>query len=193
MQWSFLFFFNSAALGVGLAMDAFSVSMVNGLSEPDMSRGKSAAVAGTFAFFQALMPMTGWWCVRTAAQRFAAFRPCIPWIALILLLYIGGSMLWEGLKGGDREKKCAAVTPHALFIQGIATSIDALSVGFTIAEYLWPQALVCSLIIAAVTYVICAAGLAIGRSVGARLSGRASVLGGVILIAIGAEIFISGV
>jgi putative Mn2+ efflux pump MntP len=193
VQWSLLFFFNSAALGVGLTMDAFSVSMVNGLSEPDMSRRKSAAVAGTFAFFQALMPMTGWWCVRTAAQRFAAFRPYIPWIALILLLYIGGSMLREGLRDGSCDEKCAAVTPRGLFIQGIATSIDALSVGFTIAEYQWPQALACSLIIAALTYVICAAGIVIGRRIGARLSGRASVLGGIILIAIGAEIFISGI
>jgi len=116
----------------------------------------------------------------------------IPWIALLLLVWIGGKMLFDGIRGGENETVCC-LTLSALLVQGIATSIDALSVGFTIAEYQWPQALACSLIIAALTYVICAAGIVIGRRIGARLSGRASVLGGIILIAIGAEIFISGI
>ncbi len=192
MQWNALFFFNSAALGVGLAMDAFSVSLVNGLSEPTMSRGKLAAVSGVFAFFQALMPMIGWLCVRMAARRFAAFRSWIPWIAFVLLLYIGGSMLWQGIRRESGKNTTAAVTAAALFIQGVATSIDALSVGFTISHYGCFQALVCAAVIAAVTWLICAAGLLIGRRLGTYLADGASVLGGVILISIGVEIFISG-
>ncbi len=195
MKWSALFFLNSVLLGVGLAMDAFSVSMVNGLNEPKMSRRKGAAVAGTFGFFQALMPMTGWLCVRTMLHYFEAFQKCVPWIALGLLLYVGGSMLLEGLRGGGGENSGAAVTPWGLFVQGVATSIDALSVGFTIADYDLTRALAASLIIAAVTYGISSAGLLIGRTMGVRLhlANRAAILGGVILIGVGLEIFIAGV
>ena len=192
MEWSILFFLNSALLGVGLAMDAFSVSMANGLHEPQMSRTKSAKVAGTFALFQAVMPMAGWICVHTIVELFSSFEQFIPWIALLLLGYIGGKMLLEGIKGEETEE-AAALSTGALFVQGVATSIDALSVGFTISEYGWLMALVCSLIIAVVTFFICEAGLSIGRKFGTKLSGKASILGGVILIGIGIEIFLTGI
>ena len=192
MEWSILFFLNSALLGVGLAMDAFSVSMANGLHEPQMSRTKSAKVAGTFALFQAVMPMTGWICVHTIVELFSSFEQFIPWIALLLLGYIGGKMLLEGIKGEETEE-AAALSTGALFVQGVATSIDALSVGFTISEYGWLMALVCSLIIAVVTFFICETGLSIGRKFGTKLSGKASILGGVILIGIGIEIFLTGI
>ena len=192
MEWSILFFLNSALLGVGLAMDAFSVSMANGLHEPQMSRTKSAKVAGTFALFQAVMPIAGWICVHTIVELFSSFEQFIPWIALLLLGYIGGKMLLEGIKGEETEE-AAALSAGALFVQGVATSIDALSVGFTISEYGWLMALVCSLIIAVVTFFICEAGLSIGRKFGTKLSGKASILGGVILIGIGIEIFFTGI
>ena len=193
MEWNYLFLFNSILLGVGLAMDAFSVSLANGLNEPDMRQGRMCAIAGIFAGFQALMPMLGWICIHTVLRYFDAFRKCTPWIALILLLCIGGKMLLEGIrsKGGDLEK--AGVSFAALIVQGIATSIDALSVGFTIAEYDWLMALVCSLIIAAVTFIICMVGLLIGKKFGTKLSRKASILGGSILVVIGLEIFITGV
>ena len=192
MEWSILFFLNSALLGVGLAMDAFSVSMANGLHEPQMSRTKSAKVAGTFALFQAVMPMAGWICVHTIVELFSSFEQFIPWIALLLLGYIGGKMLLEGIKGEETEE-AAELSTGALFVQGVATSIDALSVGFTISEYGWLMALVCSFIIAVVTFFICEAGLSIGRKFGTKLSGKASILGGVILIGIGIEIFLTGI
>ena len=189
-----VFFFNSILLGVGLAMDAFSVSLANGLSEPEMSRRRALAIAGTFALFQCLMPLLGWVCVHTLAQRFAAFERFIPWIALLLLAYIGGSMLREGIRGGAHaEPESSGAQALALMLQGVATSIDALSVGFTIADYDAAAALVCALIIAAVTLVICLGGLRLGRTLGMRLAGRASVLGGVILIIIGIEIFVKGI
>ena len=168
MEWSIVFFLNSALLGVGLAMDAFSVSMANGLHEPQMSRTKSAKVAGTFALFQAVMPMAGWICVHTIVELFSSFEQFIPWIALLLLGYIGGKMLLEGIKGEETEE-AAELSAGALFVQGVATSIDALSVGFTISEYGWLMALVCSLIIAVVTFFICEAGLSIGRKFGTKL------------------------
>ena len=167
MEWSFLFFLNSALLGVGLAMDAFSVSMANGLHDPGMSRKRMCIIAGTFGVFQAVMPMTGWVCVHTIVEMFSSFETF--------------------------TEEAAALSAGALFMQGVATSIDALSVGFTIAEYGWLMALAASGIIAVVTFFLCMAGLHIGKEFGTRLSGKASVLGGIILIGIGLEIFISGV
>ena len=194
MEWNLLFIFNSALLGVGLAMDAFSVSLANGLAESDMKPGKMFTIAGVFAGFQALMPMTGWICVHTIVEYFSAFEKFIPWIALILLAYIGGGMLLNGIRHKDKEEVShTRLTAWALFIQGVATSIDALSVGFTIAEYDWLMALVCSLIIATVTLIICLSGLVIGKKFGTKLSNKAAMLGGIILIAIGIEIFVSNV
>ena len=182
MDWSFVFFFNSALLGVGLAMDAFSVSLANGLYEPKMKKGRMCKIAAVFSVFQAAMPMIGWVCVHTVLQYFNKFEKFIPWIALILLGYIGIKMLVDGKK---------AVGFKELMIQGIATSIDALSVGFTISDYNWLMAVVCAVIIAVVTFAICTAGLVIGKKFGTKLSGKASILGGVILIGIGIEIFVS--
>ena len=189
----FAFIINSALLGFGLAMDAFSVSMANGLNAPDMSRGWRLAIPATFAGFQFLMPMIGWFCVRTIAETFIAFQRAVPWIALILLGFIGGKMLVEGLRGGGESDVGGGLGVAALMTQGVATSIDALSVGFTIAEYRVGKALAASAIIAAVTFAVCSAGLRIGRRFGNRLAGKASILGGIILILIGIEIFVSNV
>ena len=192
MEWNFMFFFNSVLLGIGLAMDAFSVSMANGLNEPDMKPGKMCAVAGVFGVFQTAMPLIGWVCVHTIVLYFTAFEKFIPWIALILLCYIGGKMLYEGIRNREDGDARRRVGFWSLILQGVATSIDALSVGFTIEQYPWPMALASTLIIGIVTFFICLAGLAIGRRFGTRLSNKAAIMGGVILILIGLEIFISG-
>jgi len=263
----FVFLLNNFLLGVGLAMDAFSVSIANGLAEPHMRRSKMCGVAGTYAIYQFAMPMIGWFCVRTAAERFETFQKLIPWIALGLLLYIGGKMVIEGIRShtaGDREvaAEAAALTaaggstaaacsgaaagstaaacsasaggstaaacsgaaggsaaaacsasatgrtavcsePAAdairtlgfgtLMLQGIATSIDALSVGFTIADQALLAATAGCLIIAGVTFVICMSGLIFGKKFGERLADKATILGGLILIGIGVEIWVKGV
>lgn len=194
MHWDAFFFLNSALLGVGLAMDAFSVSLADGLSEPRMPRSRMCLIAGVFAGFQALMPMLGWLCAHTLSRKFQAFEALIPWISLILLLYIGGKMLVEGVRHkGHPEEAPPATGLGTLLMQGVATSIDALSVGFTIALYGWLMALVCSLIISVVTFVICFAGLAIGKQCGTRFSSRAEIFGGALLMLIGVEIFLKGI
>ena len=193
MELGFSFFFTNIMLGVGLAMDAFSVSLANGLNEPCMKRPKMAGIAGIFAVFQGLMPMIGWICVHTIVQYFHAFEKLIPWIALVLLCWIGGKMLWDSIKGEETTCEERAVGLKLLMVQGVATSIDALSVGFTIAEYNFASALLAVLLIAVVTFGICYAGLAIGRKAGTRLAGKAGILGGVILILIGIEIFVTGI
>ncbi len=197
METGFVLIFNSLLLGTGLAMDAFSVSLANGLTEQHMSKGKMTLIAGVFGLFQGLMPMIGWFFVHYLVNYFKAFERFIPWIALVLLLFIGGKMLIESIINirKNREGEAASlsgVTIGALFLQGIATSIDALSVGFTISGYGWVQALISALIIATVTYIICILGLIIGRKAGMKLANKAGILGGCILIFIGIEIFISG-
>lgn len=190
----FLFIFNSVLLGVGLAMDAFSVSVANGLHETNMKNSKMCGVAGTFALFQYAMPMIGWICVHTILQYFKVFEKCIPWIALFLLLYIGGKMLIGAIRGGeDNEEETTGVGFGALMIQGVATSIDALSVGFTIADYNALMANIAGLIIAIVTFILCIAGVKIGKKFGNKFSNKAEIAGGIILICIGLEIFIKGV
>ena len=193
MQWDFIFLFNSLLLGVGLAMDAFSVSLANGLNEPGMKAGKMTLVAGVFAVLQGLMPLIGWICVHTILQYFTFFEKLIPWIALILLCYIGIHMIKEAKECEECPESCKELGIKALFVQGIATSIDALSVGFTIADYDFIKALISCLIIAVVTFIICMVGLFLGKKFGTKFAGKASILGGVILILIGIEIFITGI
>lgn len=187
------FVLSSMLLGVGLAMDAFSVSLANGLREPNMGKSRMGAIAGVFGGFQALMPLVGWFCVHTIAQTFVAVQPFIPWIALLLLAYIGGKMLLEAFRSGGEDDHPVSLTLGALLLQGVATSIDALSVGFTIADYTFPMALSAALLIATVTFLICLMGLELGKRFGTRFDRAASVLGGVILISIGLRTFITGV
>ncbi len=191
MQFGFRFFFESILLGAGLAMDAFSASLADGLNEPKMKGRRMALIAGVFALFQFAMPMIGYICVSTVAHHFRAFEKLIPYIALALLGFIGGKMLYEGIVNKEEETEKKDVSLKLLIVQGVATSIDALSVGFTIAEYSSIKALSACILIGLVTFFICLMGLEIGKRAGNRLSGKAGILGGGILIFIGLEIFIT--
>ena len=194
MQWNFMFFINSFLFGIGLAMDAFTVSLANGLNEPQMRIGRMNLIAGMYSFFQFIMPLIGWFCVNRIVELFSAFEKLIPWIALALLVYIGGEMVIKGLKHGSDliENEKAKIGFGALVLQGVATSIDALSVGFSIEQYPFRMALVAALIIAVVTHALCLGGLALGKRFGIKLADKASILGGIILMAIGVEIFVKG-
>ncbi|MBR4766312.1 MAG: manganese efflux pump [Clostridia bacterium] len=193
MNLGYVFFLNAALFGVALAMDAFSVSLAAGMNEPAIKNGKKSAVAGTFAFFQTAMPLAGWFCVRSIETAFRSFQKFVPWIALALLLYLGIKMIVEGIRSGNDASGNNSLKLSALPVMGIATSIDALSVGFTIADYPFSSALIEAVIIGVETFVICFAGVETGRRLGMKLAGRASILGGVILVGIGIEIFLSGV
>lgn len=197
-MFNFVFFFNTFLIGIGLAMDAFSVSLANGLNEPNMKKRKIFAIAAVFGIFQGLMPLIGWFCVHSVAEAFEVFEKFIPWIALGLLGFIGGKMLVEGIKEykckSEGNEKCPmpkALGVSALLLQAVATSIDALSVGFTISGYNLIQAIVCALLIAAITFGICFAGVILGKKFGTVLSGLSAIFGGSILIFIGLEIFIT--
>ena len=192
MKLDFMFYWSSIVLGVGLAMDACSVSMANGMAEPKMKRKKGFLIAGIFGTFQGFMPLIGWLCVHTFIQYFKAFQKFIPYIALVLLLFVGGKMIYECIK--CKEEECGSKAGMgALLVQGVATSIDALSVGFTIADYDAKGAIISSLIIAVSTFAICCAGVEIGKTFGTKLANKAQIFGGAILIFIGLEIFLSGI
>ena len=191
MNFDFIFFFNSILLGIGLAADAFTVSLADGLTEPCMTKKKSLKIAGTFGVCQGLMPLIGWICVHTILEIFSGFSILIPWIALALLGFIGGKMIYEGIKGEEEECSGTELTMKAIMLQGIATSIDALSVGFTIATHTFIEALVAVLIIGVITFGLCLVGTYIGRKFGNKIAGKATIFGGIILVIIGLEIFIS--
>lgn len=188
---NFLFFLNSALFGIALAMDAFSVSIANGIHEPCIKCKKAILISSVFAIFQAIMPLIGWICVHTIVEKFTIFEKFIPYIALTLLSFLGIKMIIDEKKECDEKK--IAIGFWGLIIQGIATSIDALSVGFTIANMKLYEALVCCLIIAVITFIICFLGVYIGKKFGNKFSDKAELIGGLILIIIGIEIFLTSI
>ena len=185
------FFLNSFLLGIGLAMDAFSVSLANGLSEPGMPWRKSILCAFVFAAFQSIMPLIGYLLVHTALRYFSVIQSVIPWVAMLLLGAIGLHMLLTSVRKADEGECSPALTGKTLMVQGIATSIDALSVGLTIAEDTPLQALICASIVGLTTFGICLAGVHLGKTVGIRYQRPAGIAGGCILILIGLEILIT--
>ena len=189
MEWNFLFFMNSVLLGVGLAMDAFSVSLANGMNEKNMKKSRMAYIAGVYAFFQFLMPMIGWICVHTIVQVFGQFQKFIPWIALILLLYIGGSMIKESMQSEEEKEEVKRLSFAVLMMQGIATSIDALAVGITFTFLNYPI-VECMSIIGCTTFIISFIGVYIGKIFGSKYEHKAEIAGGIILIVIGLKILL---
>ena len=190
MDWELMFFVNSALLGTGLAMDAFTVSLANGLNERQMSRARMCLVAGVYALFQTAMPLAGWFLVMKALQMFSVVQKIVPWAAFAVLFALGGKMLKEGLKKKEGSDGGYVLGAGLLAAQAVSTSVDALSAGFAFSGYPAKMAVAASLIIGGITFVICIGGLAIGKKAGTLLAGKASALGGIILMVIGAEILI---
>lgn len=188
-------------LGVGLAMDACAVSMSNGLAEPKMKLGKIFTIAGFFGVFQIIMPIFGYLAVTvlsaTLGENFTRiFGYLVPWIALTLLLILGIKMIVEGIKEGkdsnkENEESVKKLTIGGLFVQAIATSIDALSVGVIYGNVIPLEAYTTFLIIGIVTFGISVAAVFIGKKFGTIFSNKATIAGGIILCAIGLEIFFS--
>ena len=180
-------------LGIGLAMDAFAVSMSNGLKENNMKIAKMLLIALTFAIFQGVMPLIGYFVGHAFIKYIEKF---VPWIALILLLFLGVKMIIDGIKSikekKEEEQEIKKLSIKVLLVQAIATSIDALSTGVAFSNYQIIEAIICVLIIALVTFIICYLGVIIGKHFGTKLSNYADIFGGVILIIIGLEIFIKG-
>ena len=179
----------SILLGLGLAMDAFSVSLANGLNEPRMKSRKIFLIAGIFAFFQAAMPLIGWLCIHTVVEYFSAFEKFIPYIALALLAFIGGKMIRDSF--GAPEAADGSLKIWDMFLAALATSIDALAVGVTFSMLLnTTQTFGAIGLIGVTTFVLSAVGVKIGTVFGDKFSSKAQLLGGVILVLIGLKILL---
>ena len=177
-------------IGVGLSMDAFAVSVCQGLSMTKIRWGHALTVGLYFGGFQALMPFIGWMLGSQFAARIQSFD---HWVAFILLMLIGGNMLREALSGEEDEAEDAAIGAgldhKKLFLMAIATSIDALAIGITFS-FLDTAILPACGIIGTTTFCISVAGVAVGCWFGARYKKRAELTGGVILMLLGVKILL---
>lgn len=173
-------------LGVGLSMDAFAVAICKGLKMPKLNYKQTVLIALFFGGFQALMPLIGW----LLGTRFEKYITDFDhWIAFGLLLFIGGKMIWEAVKGGEEDDDDGKFDIKELFLMAIATSIDALAVGITFAFLktdIWPSIT----IIGCTTFVISAFGVFVGHRFGAKYKTKAEIAGGIILILIGVKILL---
>lgn len=182
--------------GVGLSMDASAVGMTNGLNEPKMRLTKILLIALFFGVFQGVMPLIGYFAGTLFAEAVASVA---PYVALVLLGFIGGKMIYEALKKNKEEEETVKnLSVGALTVQAIATSIDALAVGISLLALDEIGALKVNIfaacaIIAACTFVISLAAVFIGKKFGTVLADKAELIGGIILVAIGLKIFIEGV
>lgn len=179
-------------IAVGLAMDAFAVSIANGAACNRLRPRFALKLGITFGLFQGLMPFIGW-CVGRVGE--SIITNIDHWIALVLLVFLGGKMIWESIRGGDEESAQRDDIPlRTLLISGVATSIDALATGVILpsavgASTFWLMLLSIA-VIGAVTFCMCVPGTYLGKKTGSLLSSKAEIFGGAVLIAIGIKIFI---
>lgn len=178
--------FQMFLLGLGLAMDAGAVAMSNGLANNKMKIKKMILIAFFFGLFQMGMPLIGYFAGSIFTNFISRFT---PWLALILLGFIGGKMIYEGIKGNDEEVE-SNLTINGLLVQAVATSIDALTVGLIFVGKGNSTAILASLIIGIVTFIISLVCVVLGKKFGDKLGSKAEIFGGIILIAIGLKTFI---
>lgn len=174
-------------LAVGLSMDAFAVSICKGLSLGKIQKKHMAIAGAWFGGFQALMPLIGYFAGRFFAEKLTQYD---HWVAFILLLFIGGSMIKESL--GEEEESNDAMDIKTMLLLAVATSIDALAVGVTFA-FLKVAIIPAVVFIGVVTFVCSAIGIKIGSIFGTKYKSKAELCGGIILILIGLKILLEGI
>ena len=185
-------FFDIFLIGIGLSMDAFAVAVCKGLCMKRINYKHTFVIALFFGGFQALMPLIGYFL----GTFFESYITAVDhWIAFALLMYIGGKMLYDTFSSDDEEIVCPVISRlniKELFLLAIATSIDALAVGITFSFYKDTNIFSNISIIGVTTFVIAAAGVAIGNKFGTRFKKKAEIAGGVILVLIGVKILLEG-
>ena len=179
-------------VAVGLSMDAFAVSVCKGLCMRRVNWRHALVIALFFGAFQALMPLIGW---LLGTQFAALITPVDHWVAFVLLALIGGKMIWDAVRGDDEDPAASCPAEGApldlreLTLLAVATSIDALAVGVTLAflgvSIGWAMA-----VIGVTTFALSFVGVAVGNRFGARFGGPAALAGGVVLILIGLKILL---
>ncbi|MCH5163354.1 MAG: manganese efflux pump [Clostridiales bacterium] len=184
-------YINGLLFGLGLAVDSFLIALTDGLDNPNVKIGKLALLAAMFAAFQILMPMLGWLCMHTVAVYVDYFDKVLSWIAFAVMLFFGVRMIVDGVKKQPLERKERDIGISAVILQCFVTSVDSLAVGFAIANYTVISALVCSIVIGSVTFIMFCLGYTVGKRFGLRFADAASVIGGIVFIGIGIEILIT--
>lgn len=173
-------------VGVGLAMDAFSVAVCKGLSMPKIDKKQTAVIALFFGGFQALMPFLGW----ALGKQFEEYITAVDhWIAFVLLFIIGGKMIFDVVKGGEEKEVKSGLDLKELFAMAIATSIDALAMGVTFA-FLQVNIASAVTVIGVTTFFLAVAGVLIGHKFGAKWKDKAALAGGIVLILLGTKILL---
>ena len=188
----FPLFLNAFLLGCALAMDAFAVSIATGISDNEISKGRVFALSGTFGAFQMLMPLAGWAIVSVSVKLISVVGRAVPWIAAIVLIALGIKMIVGSFGSGGEGTAVRPGVAGALYA-GLMTSVDALSIGPSMADLTIVPVLVESLIIGVVTFGICLFGFFAGRKIGEKTGRYSGLVGGIILIIVGIRLFISGV
>lgn len=175
-------------IGVGLSMDAFAVAVCKGLGMKMVNWRHAFVIALMFGGFQGLMPLIGW---ALGSQLTSLIEPVDHWIAFILLVFIGGKMLWDAFRGDDGCETCGCAEEkldmRELLMMAVATSIDALAVGVTFA-FLGENVMAAVVVIGVTTFALSFVGVVAGNRFGARFEKPATVAGGVVLVLIGLKI-----
>ena len=191
-------------LAVALAMDACAVAMTNGMTNPKLPLKRALLIGGFFGFFQFLMPLIGYFITGIIANAFLeTFEKISAWISFALLVFLGGKMLFDCIlsmrkckKEGVCECTCQDLSLGKLFMQAIATSIDALAVGVTLqmaaisvqglALGVWGS----TLVIGGITFALAFGAVYLGKAMGNKLADKAGLFGGIVLIGIGVKILV---
>lgn len=177
-------------IGVGLSMDAFAVAVCKGLGMKMVNWRHAFVIALMFGGFQGLMPLIGW---ALGSQLTSLIEPVDHWIAFILLVFIGGKMLWDAFRGDDGCETCGCAEEkldiRELLMMAVATSIDALAVGVTFA-FLGVNVMAAVVVIGVTTFALSFVGVVAGNRFGARFEKPATVAGGVVLVLIGLKILL---
>lgn len=173
-------------LAIGLSFDSFAVSVYSGLTLPEIRFFQAVKIAIFFAVFQSAMPLIGW-LIGTSMKSF--IEPIDHWIAFVLLGLIGGKMIYESLTKSKTQEIQNPLKIRVILVLSLATSIDALAVGFSFASIL-SHILVLVLIIGIVTFLASMLGILLGKKTGTIINHYAEMTGGLILIIIGTKILI---
>lgn len=168
-------------IGIGLSMDAVAVSAISGMSIKAIRLNEALTIAFAFGLFQGIMPLLGFLAGSVFTRFMSTFA---PWVALVMLGFVGGKMIWESRHGGEEQPGVARFSFKVLLVQAVATSLDALAVGVSFAavhvDILWAAS-----VIAAITFALSLGAVYIGRSFGCLLADKAELVGGIILVLIG--------
>ncbi|MDE7012571.1 MAG: manganese efflux pump MntP family protein [Mailhella sp.] len=177
-------YFELFLIAVGLAMDAFAVSLCKGLEMKRFQFSRALFLGGLFGLFQALMPLAGFYLSKNFVQHIEGFD---HWIAFLLLLFIGGKMIKEARR---EEEENSGFSLGELLVLAVATSIDALAVGVTFAILPKIDIRFAALSIGGVTVVLCVLAVGIGHKFGTKIGSKAEYSGGIILILLGCKILL---